>query len=246
MTKARRLSFFLPNTFTALNMGCGFASILFSIQGRFYAAAIVLILGAIFDSVDGRVARMTGTSSNFGEQFDSLSDLISFGMAPALLVHQKYLIAYGRLGAVISFLFLLCTALRLARFNANIEKINSSYFQGLPSPGAALAIIGAIIFSTEYEIVESFSFFFLPYTAFFGILMITTIPFYSFKDSEYIRRHRKLSLFILFMAVAATVAYYQVMIALVMVLYVIAALVYYIMHRRNAVDVFHWTEESDH
>ena len=246
MTRSKRLAFFLPNIFTALNMACGFASILLGIQGRIYEAAMILILGAIFDSVDGRVARLTGTSSSFGEQFDSLSDLISFGIAPALLVHQKYLFLYGRLGAVISFIFLLCAALRLARFNANIEKIGSAYFQGLPSPGAALAIIGAVILSTEYPIIDNFSILFLPYTAFYGVLMITTIPFYSFKDSEFIKKHRKFSLFILFMLVAFTVSYYQIMIALGMCAYILIALVYYLKNRREIMDVFGWAEESDH
>lgn len=246
MTRSKRLAFFLPNIFTALNMACGFASILLSIQGKVYEACMVLILGAIFDSVDGRVARMTGTSSSFGEQFDSLSDLISFGLAPAILVHQKYLFQYGRLGAVVSFVFLLCAALRLARFNANIEKIGREFFQGLPSPGAALAVIGSVLLSTEFSSVDNVSLLYLPYTAFYGILMITTIPFYSFKDSDFIKKHRKLSLFILFMCVAITVSYYQIMIVLGMALYVVGSLLYYLRHRRDSVDVFHWAEESEH
>ena len=117
-----KFAFFLPNTFTAMNIGCGFVAIMFSMQGEFYKACMFIFLGAIFDSVDGRVARLTGTSSSFGEQFDSLSDLISFGMAPAIIFYNRFLIDSGRVGMVIAFLFLLCGALRLARFNANIEK----------------------------------------------------------------------------------------------------------------------------
>jgi CDP-diacylglycerol--serine O-phosphatidyltransferase len=244
MTKSK-LAFFLPNIFTALNMACGFASVILSTQGKFYEGAVILILGAVFDSVDGRVARITGTSSSFGEQFDSLSDLISFGMAPAILVYQKYLYSYGRLGAVVSFIFLLCAALRLARFNANIEKVGSSFFQGLPSPGAALAIIGAIIFSSEFTFIDNYSFIFLPYTAFYGILMITTIPFYSFKDSEFARKYRKISLSVVFLIIAATVAFYQIMLPLGLAVYVFGAIVYYIRHRRDSVDIFHWIDDNE-
>ena len=108
-------------------MGCGFASVLFALDHRFVHACLVLILGGIFDMVDGRIARITGTQSHFGEQFDSLSDLVSFGMAPALIFYLKFLQPMGRLGKIAAFLFLLCGALRLARFNANIEKVNSDY-----------------------------------------------------------------------------------------------------------------------
>ena len=148
--KLDKLAFFLPNSFTALNIGCGFMAIMFSIQGDFYKSCMLIILGAIFDSVDGRVARMTGTQSAFGEQFDSLSDLISFGIAPSIIFYNKFLLDSGRLGMVVSFLFLLCGALRLARFNANIDKVKSDYFQGLPIPGAAAAIIGFVLVSSEF------------------------------------------------------------------------------------------------
>ena len=150
--KFDKLVFFLPNTFTALNMGCGFVAIMYSMQGSFYKACMFLVLGAIFDSVDGRVARLTGTQSSFGEQFDSLSDLISFGIAPSLIFYNKFLTGTGRIGIVIAFLFLLCGALRLARFNANINNVSSDYFQGLPIPGAALAILSYILISLEFDI----------------------------------------------------------------------------------------------
>jgi len=231
--------------FTALNMACGFASVLLAVKGKIFEAAVVLILGAIFDSVDGRVARMTGTSSSFGEQFDSLSDLISFGMAPAILIHQKYLYSFGRLGAVASFIFLLCAALRLARFNANIEKVDPSYFQGLPSPGAALAIIGAVIFSCEFNSVDSISFVFLPYTIFYGVLMITNLPFYSFKDSEFVRRYKKLSLFVAFMIFALVVSFYQVMLPLGMAIYIFLCIAYYIKNRKKFIDVFDWVDDNE-
>ena len=122
MPGGQKFAFFLPNTFTALNMACGFSAILFSFNGKFYNACLALILGAIFDLVDGRLARLTGTQSTFGEQFDSLSDLVCFGVAPAFLVYNCFFSEIGKLGLVVSFFYLLCGALRLARFNSNIEK----------------------------------------------------------------------------------------------------------------------------
>ena len=171
--ESKRIIFYsLPNTFTALNMACGFTSIILSWRGEFYQAALVLILGAIFDSVDGRVARLTGTQSSFGEQFDSLSDLISFGLAPSLLIYNRFLLEAGRLGLVIAFIFVLCGALRLARFNSSIEKVSSSFFQGLPIPGAAIAIVGYVLISLEFTILDDHASVPMIYTLFYALLMI--------------------------------------------------------------------------
>ncbi len=245
MHPSKRLAFFLPNIFTGLNMACGFSSMVLSTRGLYFEAAMILILGAIFDSVDGRVARLTGTSSNFGEQFDSMSDAVSFGVAPAFLMYQKYLFEYGRLGAVISFLYLLCAALRLARFNANISKIRSDFFQGLPSPGAALAIIGLILLSDRYPVIDEYSYIWMFYTAFYGILMVTTIPFHSFKDGQLIRNHKRMLLFVFFLGAALTVVYYRVMFALGMALYVFISLGFYFYKMKEFGDAFQWSEESE-
>jgi len=245
MHPSKRLTFFLPNIFTALNMACGFSSMVLSTRGMHYEAAMILILGAIFDSVDGRVARLTGTASSFGEQFDSMSDAVSFGVAPAFLMYQKYLYQYGRIGAVVSFVYLLCAALRLARFNANISKVRSDFFQGLPSPGAALAIIGLVLFADRFPAIDKYSYLWLFYTAFYGILMVTTIPFHSFKDGELIRKHKRTLLFIFFLVAALTVAYYRVMFALGMALYVLISLGFYFYKMKEFGDAFQWTEDSE-
>jgi len=128
---------------------------------------MLLVLGAIFDSVDGRVARITHTQSAFGEQFDSISDVVTFGVAPAFLVYNKFFITAGRLGLVTSFIFLLCGALRLARFNANIDKVSSDFFQGLPIPSGALALVGLTLFSLEYPEINTFTPVFVVYVLFF-------------------------------------------------------------------------------
>ena len=118
--KVDKFAFFLPNIFTAMNIGCGFVAIMISMNGEFYKACMFILLGAVFDSVDGRVARLTGTSSAFVEQFDSMSDLISFGLAPAIIYYNRFLSETGRLGMVIAFLYLLSLETLLKNKGAKI------------------------------------------------------------------------------------------------------------------------------
>ena len=242
---AKRLAFFLPNIFTGMNMACGFSSMILSTKGMHFEAAMILILGAIFDSVDGRVARLTGTSSSFGEQFDSMSDAVSFGVAPAFLMYEKYLFEYGRMGGVVAFIYLLCAALRLARFNANISKVRSDFFQGLPSPGAALAIIGLVLLADRFPEIDNYSYIWLFYTAFYGILMITTIPFHSFKDGQLVKNHKRMLLFVFFLTAALTVVYYRIMFAVGMALYVLISLGFYLYNLKEFGDAFQWSEDSE-
>ena len=242
--KVEKLAFFLPNTFTALNIGCGFLAIMFSIKGEFYKASMLIILGAIFDSVDGRVARITGTQSPFGEQFDSLSDLISFGMAPSLIYYNKFLIDYGRLGMMVSFIFLLCGALRLARFNANIDKVQSNYFQGLPIPGSAAALIGYILVSMLYPNIFDNKYITIPYILFYSVLMITNIPFPSFKDSDLVRKHKFKILFLMITLASSLFIYEELMIFIVVSVYILGSLLYILTHKVKFKNFFEW--EDDH
>lgn len=241
----KKLAFFLPNTFTALNMACGFSSIIFAVRGNFYLAAMILLLGAIFDSVDGRVARLTGTQSAFGEQFDSLSDVISFGMAPAFLVYMKFLTGFGRIGLVVAFIYLLCGALRLARFNANIDKVASDYFQGLPIPGAALAVIGFVLFVTEYPQDFDLGYFAIVYIFVFSFLMISNIPFASFKNSSFVKRNKRKVLGLIFLTFALILINEHVMILGTMLVYVISCLVYDFINRKQMSHIFDWQEEEE-
>ncbi len=244
----RRLAFFLPNTFTALNMACGFFSIILGYKGDFYPASMILVLGAIFDSVDGRVARMTGTQSSFGEQFDSISDVVTFGVAPAFLVYNKFFVDMGRIGLITSFIFLLCGALRLARFNANIDKVSSDYFQGLPIPSGALALIGLTLFSTVVPEINNLKPLLIAYVLFYAFLMISNIPFNSFKKSEWVRTHKKRVLFIIFSILILTAIFEEVMIGAVVLVYVLGSLVYYFMNKGSMGGMFEWKneEEDDH
>lgn len=241
--KFDKLVFFLPNIFTAMNVGCGFVAIMFSIQGEFYKACMIIFLGAIFDSVDGRIARMTGTSSSFGEQFDSLSDLVSFGVAPAIIFYNRFLIDSGRLGMVIAFLFLLCGALRLARFNANISKVKSDYFQGLPIPGAALAVLSYILVSLDFPELFLNRYLAIPYIVFYSLLMVSNVPFPSFKNSEWVKKNRKKVLFLIFVVISSLFIYEQVMIPVIISLYVLISLGYVAMHRKKFEGVFDWDQD---
>ncbi len=240
--KVDKLAFFLPNSFTALNIACGFVAILYSVQGEFYKACMLIILGAVFDSVDGRVARLTGTQSSFGEQFDSLSDLISFGIAPSIIFYNKFLLESGRLGMVVAFLYLLCGALRLARFNANIEKVKSDYFQGLPIPGAAAGVIGFILVSAEYPEYLHNNLVASPLLLVFSILMISNIPFPSFKNSDWVRQNRRKVFFVLLMIASSLFIYEEVMIFAIISVYVVSSMLYLITHRAQFKDIFNWED----
>ncbi|HEX2758673.1 MAG TPA: CDP-diacylglycerol--serine O-phosphatidyltransferase, partial [Thermoanaerobaculia bacterium] len=133
----RRGVYVLPALFTAGNILCGYLSLDAAAQGAFEYAAKLVFLAAILDGLDGRVARLTGTTSAFGEQLDSLADVVSFGVAPAFLVYRWGLSGFGRAGLLVSFLFVVCGALRLARFNVQIHVVDKRWFVGLPIPSAA-------------------------------------------------------------------------------------------------------------
>ena len=246
MTDSKKLAFFLPNIFTALNMACGFLSIHYSFKEDFYFASISLLIGSIFDAVDGRIARLTGTQSSFGEQFDSISDVISFGVAPSLLIYHCSFNNLGKLGIALSFVFLLCGALRLARFNANIEKVSSKFFQGLPIPGAAIGVVGYVLLSTKIGILRETSFLAGIYIVFYAFLMISNIPFYSFKEFKWIKTRKKLVLFIIFLLMSLIFAYEDFMIFTLVTIYVFGCLVYFFILKKGKIDdVFHWESGAE-
>lgn len=178
------LIYLLPNFFTTVNLFCGFYSVVSAMRGEWTASAWMIILAALFDGVDGRVARLTNTQSEFGEQYDSMSDLVSFGMAPSVLMFQWSLSAYDRMGLAISFFYLCCAALRLARFNVLAQSLEKRYFQGLPSPLAAGTIASAVLFYDELVQVDGMgrNFFMLAVVFSLAAAMISTMRYRSFKD----------------------------------------------------------------
>ena len=188
---------------------------------------------------------MTGTQSAFGEQFDSISDVVTFGVAPAILSYNKFFSDLGRIGLVTSFIFLLCGALRLARFNANIDKVSSDFFQGLPIPSGALAIVGLVLFTVKFPELETYSVIYILYVLFFSFLMISNIPFNSFKKSEWVKKHKKRVLVMIFLLIALTFTYEYVMIGLIILSYVAASLIYFFRHKDALQNLFQWSSEYD-
>ena len=188
----RKGIYILPNLFTLAALFGGFYAIVMAMNGRFEQAAIGVFCAMVLDSLDGRVARMTNTQSTFGEQMDSLSDMVSFGAAPALVVYEWALKGMGKLGWLAAFVYCSSAALRLARFNTNIAVVDKRFFQGLPSPAAA-AIVMAFIWIMDdlgfKGVVEGAWLEWLAFciTLYAGLTMVTNVPFYSFKDVSFKR-----------------------------------------------------------
>ena len=187
--KRRRGIYILPNAFTTASLFCGFYAIVQAMNGRFEAAAIATFLAMVLDSLDGRVARLTNTQSAFGEQFDSLSDMVSFGAAPALIVYEWSLHGLGKWGWIASFIYCAGAALRLARFNAGVGVVDKRYFQGLPSPAAAALVMGLVWVVTDLRETRwisyapaDFAWVAWVFTVYAGLTMVSNAPFYSFKD----------------------------------------------------------------
>jgi CDP-diacylglycerol--serine O-phosphatidyltransferase len=187
--KRRKGIYILPNLFTLAALFGGFYAIVMAINGRFDLAAAGVFCAMVLDSLDGRVARMTNTQSAFGEQMDSLSDMVSFGAAPALISYVWTLKNLGRWGWIAAFVYCACAALRLARFNVNTAVVDKRYFQGLPSPAAAALIAGFIWLLTEsgFKGADALWGISIPWIMFAlalysGLTMVTNVPFYSFKE----------------------------------------------------------------
>ena len=181
--KPRKGIYVLPNLFTLAALFGGFYSIVMAIQGRFDLAVLGVFCAMVLDSLDGRVARMTNTQSAFGEQMDSLSDMVSFGAAPALIAYVWALQGLGRWGWFAAFVYCACAALRLARFNVNTGVVNKRYFQGLPSPAAAALVAGFIGLLTDRGVQgSSVAWPMFALSLYAGLTMVTNVPFYSFKD----------------------------------------------------------------
>lgn len=174
----------LPNLVTTCNLFCGFFSVIQAIQGRFVIAAYAIVVAAVFDQLDGRLARITRSTSKFGAEYDSLCDLLSFGMAPALLLFQWSLSPFGRLGWVACFLFVACGALRLARFNVQHGIVEKSYFQGLPIPMAAGIVASSVLFFTELDWNPVENWFLLGMTILLAFVMVSSFRYRSFKDLD--------------------------------------------------------------
>jgi CDP-diacylglycerol--serine O-phosphatidyltransferase len=180
----RRGIYLLPNLFTTAALFTGFYAIVMAMNQRFVDSALAIFIAMFLDWSDGRVARLTHTQSEFGAQYDSLSDMVCFGAAPALVIYEWALKDLGRFGWIAAFVYCAGAALRLARFNINIEVVDKRFFQGLPSPAAAALVAGFLWLASDNKIpVDDYG---LPWVAAFltlyaGLTMVSNVPFYSFK-----------------------------------------------------------------
>lgn len=181
----RRGIYLLPNLFTTAALFSGFYAIIAGTNGNFENSAIAIFVAMILDGLDGRVARLTNTTSAFGEQYDSLSDMVSFGLAPSLVMFSWALSGLGKVGWVCAFIYAVCAALRLARFNTQIGSVDSRYFIGLASPAAAAIVAGIIWVGSEFEMSLELSIFAAIMTAFSGLLMVSNFNYSSFKGLDF-------------------------------------------------------------
>ena len=194
----------LPNAITTIALFAGFYAIVQAMNMRYELAAMGIFVAMVFDGLDGRVARLTRTQSPFGAEYDSLSDMVSFGAAPALVIYEWALKGMGRLGWVAAFVYCACAALRLARFNTNLAVVDKRFFQGLPSPAAAGLIAGLVwtmeSFNWEPQRIYEMRWVAWSLAMFAGLTMVSNVPFYSGKDIN-LRRSVPFSVVVLFVLI---------------------------------------------
>jgi CDP-diacylglycerol--serine O-phosphatidyltransferase len=233
----RRGIYLLPNIFTTAALFAGFYAIVMAMNQRFDNAAVAIFIAMILDTLDGRVARLTRTQSAFGAEYDSLSDMVCFGAAPALCIYEWGLKDLGRFGWIAAFVYCAAAALRLARFNTNINVVDKRFFQGLPSPAAAALVAGFLWLVSDNKItVDDYG---QPVAAFItlyaGLSMVSNAPFYSFKT---INLRRSVPFTVIFLVVLAFVLISfdpPIVLFLLFVAYGLSGYVYWIWRKRRGV-----------
>lgn len=221
----------LPNIITTAGLFAGFYAIMQSRLGHFEAACIAIYVAMIMDVLDGRLARLTNTQSEFGSQFDSLADMVSFGVAPALVIYEWSISGMGKLGSLVAFVYIACAALRLARFNASNANTDKKFFMGLASPAAAGLVISAMYVCVDYKVTSNVIaplMCLLVFSA--GILMVSNVKYRSFKDFDVKDRVPFIGLIILVLAFAAIYFDPPVAFLLVGASYFLSGLVDYVWH----------------
>jgi len=236
----RRGVYLLPNLLTSACLFGGFYSIASTYTAHFEKAAVAIVLSAVFDGLDGRVARMTGTTTRFGVEYDSLADVIAFGVAPGFLAYGWALSGFGRWGWAASFLYVICGALRLARFNVQVNTVEKGKFNGLPIPAAAVCVASIVMLYYYLGGSGSYRHFAVLLTIYvLAFLMVSTIRFNSFKDLEPFRR-RPFNTLVVFVFLAILLAMEpQVMIFLLTTGYIVSGPVGEIvqtLRRKNKTD----------
>jgi CDP-diacylglycerol--serine O-phosphatidyltransferase len=185
-TNKRKGIYLLPNLLTTAGLFSGFYAVVMSMNNHFEAAAIAIFVAMIFDGLDGRVARITNTQSDFGAEYDSMADMVSFGMAPALVAYNFGLAELGKIGWLAAFVYVACAALRLARFNTQIGTADNRFFQGLASPAAAALVAGMVWVGIDYEVDgNEFGLVVAIVTGVSGLLMVSNFKYNSFKELDW-------------------------------------------------------------
>jgi CDP-diacylglycerol--serine O-phosphatidyltransferase len=219
----KRGIYILPNLFTTGNLFCGFFAIASAVNYKFKTAAVAILVSCVFDILDGKVARLTNSESRFGVEYDSLADLVAFGVGPAVVLYLWALQPFGRLGWVAAFLFVACGALRLARFNVQVNSVPKKHFVGLPIPGAACMVATTVLFlhhlgeggPTRHLVL-------LAMTYLLGFLMVSTIPYNSFKEFNRLQRMPFRGLFLAVLLLSVVAAQPAVMLFTLVALYLVS------------------------
>ncbi len=219
-----RGTYILPNLFTTANLFSGFYGIVSTIGGNYQAAAIAILVSCLFDILDGKVARYTNATSRFGVEYDSLADLVAFGVGPALLLYLWALKPFGRLGWLAAFVFVACGALRLARFNVQVNSVSKKYFVGLPIPGAACMVATTVLFFYKWKGPDfsASSAILVGVTYLLGFFMVSNIPYNSLKELEVVKGKPLPALFVVVVLLTVVAAKPQIMLFSLLVAYVIS------------------------
>ena len=221
----RRGIYLLPSAFTVANIFCGFYSTISSIRGDLAFAGILIGVAIVLDTLDGRVARMANASSEFGKEFDSLADQVSFGVAPMVLAFQWGLSLWPRLGWLVGFLFVICGAMRLARFNIQQSATDKRFFVGLPIPAAA-AVVAALVYRfPEPMTSQAEALPVLGLVTALSFLMVSKLRYYSFKDFDIKKRHPSLMILFLALVIVAVFTHPQAMLLIMASVYLASGLV---------------------
>ncbi len=236
----KRGIYILPNLFTSASLFGGFFAIIAAIQGRYETAAIAILISCVFDGLDGKVARLTHSTSLFGTEYDSLSDLVAFGVAPGILAFQWALEPFGRLGWLACFVFVICGALRLARFNVQKDSVEANFFKGLPIPAAASFIASMVLFTKAlggFSGSKHIVIIVLVYVLSF--LMVSSIHYISFKEFD-LKKQKPFNVLVAIILILIVVAYKpKIMLFLILTGYILSGPVIslYRFRKKRAMEV---------
>jgi CDP-diacylglycerol---serine O-phosphatidyltransferase len=237
--------YILPNLLTSMSLFAGFYSMVATIDRKFVYASVAIFISCIFDMLDGRVARLTNSSSKFGVQFDSLSDAIAFGVAPALLAYMWALKGYGRFGWLAAFLYVACGALRLARFNVQAETVQKKQFLGLPIPAAAAGIAGSVLFYAWLGFGGGLKTVLMPVLIYIlAFLMVSDVRYFSFKEMGFFKRRPFRSTVAAILLLVIVFIEPQVILFIATIAYILSGPVYTLIKGKKGLEELPHSEEN--